>query len=249
MKNSDSRRLLSAAFAVAGIVLLTGCASGSLFNKYYDQGLEAMRGSNFDQAQNLFSLAEKQALKMEPGDTHRIDVWSRLAVCSAKLHDMPSADEYLTKARKDREQNPKSDPIVLVEAMNEIAGLKDGFYTHKNGLQLRRSAIDIQNSFSGKDGKETLALAKAYAQTCLKWGDVKEAESMCRKILLLEEKKYGKESPELSSTLEQYSAVLSRAKKKSEAEKIKARLKSLQIKVASGADGKPLQASSSEVKW
>jgi tetratricopeptide (TPR) repeat protein len=250
MKNCDSRRLPSAALTgLAGILLLTGCAAGGLYDKYYDQGLELMKSQNYAQAENAFSLAEKQALKMDAGDARRIAVWSELAMSFA-VRDLPeNAEEYLLKARKDRESSPKSDPKLLVQAISETATRFEKKRAFAKALELRRSALAIQNSVSGKDGVETLALARACAQTSAKSGDLKEAESVYQKVLALEEKKFGKTNPLLTTTLEQYSEVLTRDKKRSEAGKLRARLKGLQVKVANGPTGKTGQAGESEVKW
>jgi tetratricopeptide (TPR) repeat protein len=229
--------------------LLTGCAFGGLFDKYYDQGLELMKSQSYAQAENVFCLAEKQAMKMDAGDSRRIAVWSELALSFA-LRDLPeNAEEYLVKARKDRESNPKSDPKLLVQAITETASRFESKKAFAKALELRRSALAIQNSVSGKDGVETLSLARSCAQTSAKSGDLKEAEHVYQKVLALEEKKFGKTNPLLATTLEQYSEVLTRDKKKAEADKLRLRLKGLQVKVASQAAGKPGQAGESEVKW
>ena len=250
MINSDSHRLLSAVLvAAAGISMLTGCGSSELFNKYFDQGLKLLKSQSYDQAENTLLLAEKQAVKMDAGDQRRVDVWSQLALVQA-LRNLPvSAEPYIEKARKEREQNPKSDPKFLVQAVSETSSQYEKQKQYRRALELRQIALAMQNSFSGKDSPETLMLAQKFAQANANSGKLPEAEKLYAKLLALEEKKFGKNSAQILSTLNEYSEVLTLEKKTAEAKKLKERAREMQLKVASGDAAKALQAVNPELQW
>lgn len=250
MNKSDSRRLLSAAFvAVAGASLLSGCGSSELFNKYFDQSLKLLKSQSYDQAENNLLLAEKQAMKMDAGDQRRVDVWGKLALVQS-LRKLPhDAEPYIEKARKEREANPKSDPKYLVQAVSETASVYEQQKQYRRALELRQIALAMQNGFSGKDSPETLSLAQKFAQANAMSGKLSEAEQLYSKLLVLEEKKFGKTSPQILNTLNEYSEVLTREKKTAEASKLKARAREMQLQLASGDAAKASPAGNPEPQW
>lgn len=250
MKNSDSRRLLSAALlAAAGMFSLTGCGSSELFNKYFEQGLKLLKSQSYDQAENILLLAEKQAIKMDAGDQRRVDVWSKLALVQALRNQPVNAEPYIEKARKEREQNPKSDPKYLVQAVGETAFQYEKQKQYRRALELRQTALAMQNGFSGKDNAETLELAQKFAQANANFGKLREAEQLYSKLLALEEKKFGTTSLRLLNTLNEYTEVLTREKKTAQASKLRMRARALQLNLASGDAAKALPAGTPELQW
>lgn len=248
MNNSDLPRLRLAAFAaIAGSTVLTACGSSSLYDKYFEQGMSLKKGKVYDQASNIFGLAEKQAQKFDVGDARRIAVWSQLASCYA-LQGSPSAsDQYLKNACDEIAKNPKADRKDLISALIDTATAYDSTKDFKFAREWWRNALTLQSKITGKDGAETLKLAKSCAQSYANSGDLVEADHIYSKVLSLQEKKFGPTGAAILPTLEDYAGVLQREKKKPEFFKTLRRIYDLRI--ANKVPAKPYKTADSGVQW
>ncbi len=209
------------------LVCSTACTRMVLWDKYYQEGMQELEQRRYPEAENLLTLALKQAEHFSPADQRRATNLKSLGACLSGQERFGEAADALRRALAVEEKASGADNPDLLPTFETLSGYLEAGKEYKEALPVRKRALALADKKLGPGAKQTLALAGSLAQCHVLNKNYAEAAGIYQRILSMQQKAEGADSPALVPILEKCIRVLRLSNKSAEADKLEKSLKSI----------------------
>lgn len=190
-----------------------------VWSKYRQAGILAMQRGNFAEAEDLMSLSLKAAEKTDQPESHMattlVDL-ARVYITEEKLSDAEKAARKALTLRQQLHQTNDRTVADLYSCFAEICLRRDDFVNADSYLQ---KALAIQQRELGPAHQDVATTLNGLGQAAEGRAQLTRAENYYKQALVLREQALGPNKLPVAETLTNYSRLLRKMKKTTEANK------------------------------
>jgi tetratricopeptide (TPR) repeat protein len=219
---------ITACLLLALLLCSTSCTRAVLWDKYYDEGKAELAKKNYPEAENLLTLAVKQAEHFGPQDPRRVDTYYALAQAYLGEKRYKEAVDTYSAALEVQERSGGPFTIEKSDTIDGVAKVFEDEKRFREALIFRKYSLAMAQEKLGPNNARTIEIARKYIQGQMATGDYKGAADISKRVLTLQEGLSGTNDKSLVPTLKLYGEALRNTGKATESAAVAARIKKLE---------------------